>query len=64
MSFTRIFILFIAFIGLFSCKKTRTCECTNSQGTYIAGEVDKTKRQAKKYCKELSAGETTCSLKE
>lgn len=41
------------------------CECTNSQGTYIAGEVEKTKRQAKKYCKEeLSSGETVCKLKE
>lgn len=64
MSFLRITLLFIAFSSLFSCKKTRTCECTNSQGTYIAGEVDKTKRQAEKYCKELSAGETTCKLKE
>jgi len=50
-------------LSLVSCKKERTCECTNSNGTYDAGTVEKTKRQAKKYCEGLSFGETTCQLK-
>ena len=54
----------LAFFACFSCKKNRVCECTNSQGTYSAGEVEMTKSQAKKYCKSLSAGETDCKLKE
>lgn len=63
MHFIKI-ISFLALISLVSCKKDRTCECTNSKGTYNAGDVDMTKRQAKKYCKELSSGETTCKLQE
>jgi len=51
-------------LSLVSCKKERTCECSSSVGTYDAGTVEKTKSQAKKYCKSLSAGETTCKLKE
>ena len=47
-----------------SCVKERTCQCKNSSSTYDAGTVDKTKSQAKKYCKTLSQGATTCSLKE
>ncbi len=48
---------------LTSCTKERTCQCTNSTSTYDAGTVDKTKAQAKKYCKTLSAGNTVCDLK-
>jgi hypothetical protein len=51
-------------LSLGSCKKERTCECSNSSGVYDAGTVEKTKNQAKKYCKTLSVGETTCKLKE
>ncbi|MBI3518491.1 MAG: hypothetical protein HY062_03930 [Bacteroidetes bacterium] len=47
-----------------SCKKERTCQCTNSVATYDAGTTDGTKIQARKYCKTLSAGETECKLKE
>ena len=63
MNFFRIIALFgvLAFV---SCKKNRNCECTNSQGVYVAGEVEMTKSQAKKYCKGLSSGETTCKLKD
>ncbi len=63
MAFVRLFALLLLF-SVVSCKKNRVCECTNSLGTYDAGEVEKTKSQAKKYCKDLSAGETTCKLKE
>lgn len=56
---------FMVVLTLVSCKRNYECECTSSQGTYISGEVEKTKSQAKKYCKnELSRGETTCKLKE
>lgn len=47
-----------------SCKKERTCECSSSNGTYTAGTLEATKSYAKKHCKSLSAGETTCKLKE
>ena len=60
------FTLLIAFFAVFtvtSCKKERTCECSNSYSTYDAGTIEKTKVQAKKYCKSLSAGETVCTLK-
>ncbi len=63
LTFTK-FFLFICLVSLISCKKDRTCECTNSISTYDAGTVEKTKSQAKKYCKSLTAGETTCKLKE
>ena len=55
-----------AFLVLFissSCKKDYTCQCSNSFSTYDAGTVEMTKGQAKKHCKSLSAGETTCKLK-
>lgn len=54
---------FLALFGLVSCKKDYTCQCTNSFSTYDAGTVEMTKFQAKKHCKSLSAGETTCKLK-
>lgn len=47
-----------------SCKKERTCQCTNSYTTYDAGTLDGTKSQAKKYCKTLTSGETECKLKD
>lgn len=55
----------IVFLSLFtlSCKKNYTCTCTNSVATYDAGEVEKTKSQAKKYCQDLSSGDTKCGLK-
>lgn len=63
MQFTKMSALIIIFIGA-SCKKERTCQCTNSIATYDAGTTDGTKNQARKYCKTLSAGETECKLKE
>lgn len=57
---------FLVVLGVFflvSCKKEWTCECSNTNATYDAGTVEKTKSQAKKYCKGLSEGETTCKLK-
>jgi hypothetical protein len=33
-------------------------------GKYNAGTLESSKSYAKKYCKTLSAGETTCQLKE
>ena len=57
---TYIVLLLVAFT---SCKKNRICECTNSNGTYEAGELEATKQQAKKDCKALSEGQTECYLK-
>ncbi|MBP7810398.1 MAG: hypothetical protein KA163_13980 [Bacteroidia bacterium] len=58
-------ILLLAFtLVLFaSCKKTYKCECTNSNGSYEAGEVEGTKKQAQKHCQNLSSGSTTCDVK-
>lgn len=50
-------------LGVFSCKKTYSCECKNSNGTYVAGEKEGTKSQAKKHCESLSSGSTSCYLK-
>ena len=47
----------------YSCKKSRTCECKNANGTYEAGHLDANKMQAKKHCKSLSSGDTECYLK-
>jgi hypothetical protein len=63
MKLIGIFTLIVLF-SVVSCKKERTCECSNSSGTYIGGTTDGTKSYAKKICKDLSAGETTCKLKE
>lgn len=57
-------ILMLAAIAvLASCKKNYTCQCTNSNGTYDAGEIEDTKSKAKKHCESLSGGSTTCNLK-
>ena len=58
-------ILLVAFaLVLFaSCKKNYQCSCSNSNGAYDAGEVEGTKRQAKKYCQDLGSGSTTCDIK-
>lgn len=58
-------ILWVAFtLVLFaSCKKNYQCSCSNSNGSYDAGEVEGTKRQAKKQCASLGSGQTTCDIK-
>ena len=56
-------LTFLTLFTIFSCTKERTCQCKNATSTYDAGTVDKTKSQARKYCKTLSAGETVCDLK-
>jgi len=63
MKITSICALLVLFLSI-SCKKERTCVCANSNGTYDAGTVESSKSYAKKYCKSLSVGETTCQLKE
>ena len=63
MQFIKIYAVFVMLI-VASCKKERTCQCTNSISTYDAGTLDATKKYAKKYCEDLSAGETECNLKE
>jgi hypothetical protein len=61
----KLFFLFAAIICIvfISCKKTRICECKNTSNTYDAGEIDATKSQAKKACKDLSTAQTECYLK-
>ena len=56
-------VALLATLLMLSCKKERTCKCTNTNGTYDAGTTDGTKNQAKNYCKTLSTNETTCELK-
>ncbi|MBC7696207.1 MAG: hypothetical protein H7141_12250 [Burkholderiales bacterium] len=55
---------FLLIFCMFSCKKERTCQCTNSNGTYDSGTLESSKSYAKKYCKTLSVGETACALKQ
>jgi hypothetical protein len=59
----KVFLASIILFSFVSCRKERSCECTNSNGTYDAGTVDQTKSQAKKYCEGLSVGDTKCKLK-
>ena len=59
----KIVLIIFAVSLLASCKKTYQCQCTNSNGTYDAGEVEGTKSQAKKHCESLSSGATSCGLK-
>ena len=59
--YTAIFVLVI--MSLASCKKNYTCECTNTNGTYVAGEVEATKSKAKKHCEGLSTSNTECVAK-
>jgi hypothetical protein len=57
-------ILLAAFLVVLfgSCKKNYNCKCTNEFGSYDAGEVEGTKRQAKKQCAKLGSGPTTCDI--
>lgn len=59
----RTFIAIGCLIVITSCNKTRTCECTNSNGKYIAFEYEDTKHKAKKTCEGLNSGDTKCELK-
>ncbi len=63
MKFSQIIVI-LGVLFCVSCKKERTCECSNSTATYDAGTLDASKSQAKKYCKTLSVGETECKLKD
>ena len=58
-------ILLVAFtLVLFaSCKKTYKCSCSNTNGTYEAGEVEGTKKQAQKQCQSLGSTQTICDIK-
>lgn len=53
----------VILLALSSCVKDWTCECKNQNGTYDAGVTKSTKARAKKYCKNLSSGDTDCHLK-
>ncbi|MBL7913360.1 MAG: hypothetical protein JNJ41_20020 [Bacteroidia bacterium] len=59
-----IYILVFFGIGITSCKKTYQCECKNANATYIAGEKEGTRNQAKKYCQDLSSGDTKCNIQQ
>lgn len=58
----KVILVFFVLSVFASCKKTYQCQCTNSSGTYAAGETEGTKMQAKKHCESLSEGSTTCGL--
>ena len=57
--------LTIAFfaVTISSCKKDYTCQCTNANGTYDAGQTTDTEEGATTYCKSLSSTSTNCDLK-
>ena len=57
------FLVVVLVTSLASCKKTYQCQCTNSNGTYDAGEVEAMKNKAKKHCQSLGSGSTTCDIK-
>lgn len=59
----KILFLFFSLGLLASCNKTYTCECSNSSGKYVAGEVEGTKKKATSKCKELNTTNTTCNIK-
>lgn len=59
-----IYILIFFISGLTACKKTYVCECKNSNSTYVAGEKEGTRNQAKKYCQGLSTGNTQCNIQQ
>ncbi len=46
-----------------ACKKNYTCECVNNNGTYIAGEIEGTKRNANKKCSALNTSNSNCKIK-
>jgi hypothetical protein len=62
MKVYKIIVVFFL-ISSISCKKERVCVCSNANGSYDAGSIAATKSYAKRYCKNLSVGETTCKLK-
>lgn len=57
------YLLFVSALFTISCKKTYTCECTNTGGKYVAGEVEGTKKKATSKCEELNTPNTTCNIK-
>ena len=59
----KLLFLLVVIIASSSCKKEWVCECTHSNGSYIAGYLDDTKRKASKSCDELSKGDTKCVIK-
>jgi hypothetical protein len=61
---TAIYIIIFSAVGFTSCKKNYVCECKNSNGTYVAGEKEGTRNQAKKYCQDLSSGDTKCNIQQ
>ena len=63
MNSKKLFLSLAVISILVSCKKTYQCACTNSNGTYDAGEVEATKNKARKHCQSLSSGSTTCDIK-
>jgi len=50
-------------VSFSSCKKTYQCWCTNDNGSYLAGEIEGTKRSAKKQCAKLGVLPTTCDIR-
>jgi hypothetical protein len=60
--------ILLAFVIVFlaSCKKEYHCQCTNSYGTYDAGDTveARTKHGADKACSKIPTGsDTKCSVK-
>ncbi|MEO6305742.1 MAG: hypothetical protein ABIP51_21505 [Bacteroidia bacterium] len=61
---TTLSILIFLALGFSSCRKDYTCECKNTNTTYVAGETEGTRSQAKKYCQSLSTADTKCNIKQ
>jgi len=58
-------IVFLAMMCVLavSCRKKWQCECSNTNGTYIAGDIEATRSKAKKHCESLSTADTRCNIK-
>lgn len=65
MILRNIFFGFTFVMLIQSCKKDYQCQCTNSFGTYDAGDKieARSKNKADKLCNELSSASTTCKVK-
>jgi hypothetical protein len=62
---TLLMIAAIALMGTTSCRKPRTCTCTDAYGGYETSTIVTTKKKAKEYCDNLQnsyGSGVTCTL--
>lgn len=59
----RSIVIIVSVLVMSACKKNYTCECRNSNTTYVGGETYGTKKKSEDRCAALSAGDTKCYVK-